>query len=286
MPTCQSLLLPLLLLLVVVALSITTTVLNNNNQQSYLSGVVLESSSATNGDDDNNYDEADYIINRSFQQTYAHMLPCDDISSWKQSRETSSIARKCMERTRDYIINNNSDNNHNITVPWWFRTLLRDITATGAYGGGGGGVFGPWHHFDTTDPPLNFCTMDKVGTSSWRSAFCKLNAKDCINNTQGSCGRRKCTWYTLQTMPQDAPWAVFVRDPLERLLSGYLDKCYDSINRRKQGHCQPEVVFNPKEYLHDAKDRPYHNLLDGIDENDKIMFEAYVDVLPLKVRRR
>jgi hypothetical protein len=53
-----------------------------------------------------------------------------------------------------------------------------------------------------------------------------------------------------------------------------------------QGHCQPEVVFNPKEYLHDANDRPYHNLLDSIDENDKIMFEAYVDVLPLKVRRR
>src|SRR6056300_545954 len=110
MPTCQRLLLPLLLLLVVVALSITTTLLNNNH-------VTISESSNSNsaGDDDNNYDEAEYIINRSFQQTYAHMLPCDDISSWMKARETSSIARKCMERSRDYIINS-SDNNHNITV--------------------------------------------------------------------------------------------------------------------------------------------------------------------------
>ena len=219
------------------------------------------------------YEDADTIIRRSYNQSYAHILPCEDNPSWMKGRETTNIAKDCIQKTREYIIS------QNVTVPWWLQTLLRDIT------GKGGGVYSPWHHFDTTKPLLNFCTIDKVATSEWRKVFCELNKADCVNTTEGSCGRKKCTWKTFQDMPEEAPWAVFVRDPLERLLSGFLDKCYNSWIRSIQGHCEPNVIFNPREGLKNDKNALYPNLLDSIEGEgrDKIMFEAYVDVMPLKV---
>lgn len=35
--------------------------------------------------------------------------------------------------------------------------------------------------------------------------------------------------------------ATFVRDPLERLVSGYLDKCVDARKRVGEKHCDPAV---------------------------------------------
>ena len=250
------------------------------NQRTYLSHSNRLGTSAAVGDDgdtkrnNRQYDDADFIIRRSFHQSYARILPCDDNPSWMKAGDTTSIAKECIQQTRDYITSGNG------TVPWWFQTLLRDIT------GKGGGVYVPWHHFYTTEPSLNFCTIDKVATTEWRSVFCKLNAADCVNNTKGSCGKRKCTYTTLKTMPGEAPWAVFLRDPLERLLSGFLDKCYNPNLRRREEHCQPNVVFNPMEALKNDKNKAYANLLDSIEVegNDKLLFEAYVDVMPLKVR--
>ncbi len=221
------------------------------------------------------YDDADVIIRRSFYQSYGRILPCDDNPSWMKGRNTNIIAKECIQKTRDYIIS------EDVTVPWWFQTLLRDVT------GRGGGVYAPWHHFDTTKPLLNFCTIDKVATSQWRKVFCELNKADCVNTTQGSCGRKKCAFRTLQTMPEEAPWAAFIRDPLERLLSGYLDKCYNTFHRQKQGHCAPNIVTNPMEGLKDGKNKSYSNLLDSIEDEgkEKEMFEAYVDIMPLKVSK-
>ena len=90
-------------------------------------------------------------------------------------------------------------------------------------------------------------------------------------------------------MPEDAPRAVFLRDPLERLLSGYLDKCYKMNVRRNEKHCEPNVVFNMPKGLAEGLNRDgkqkkeYPSLLDGLEGKDKLMFAAYVDVLPLKV---
>lgn len=218
----------------------------------------------------NSSDDADLIIRRSFEQSYAHILPCKK-SSWKAM--DSKIAIECMQKTRDYIASN-----PNITIPWWFQTLLRDILA------GGTGVYSPWHHFFTSKPPFHFCTMGKVATTEWRRVFCKLNKEDCVDDNNSSCNKQKCTWKTTQKMPTNAPWAVFVRDPLERLLSGFLDKCYNPKARKNQGHCAPNVVFNPKDPFLDAKNRSYANLLDSLDieGQEKAMFGAYVDVFPLK----
>lgn len=217
-------------------------------------------------------DEADVIIRRSYDKSYAHILPCD---------EDAPSGKACMKKTYDYFNpptttgTGDGGNHTKITIPsipWWFQTLLRDIQANLTYG--------PWHHLFTTTPAFNFCTIGKVATSEWRRVFCKLNADDCIVDPK-QCHKQKCMW-THKEMPEDAPWAVFLRDPLERLLSGYLDKCDKPIRRLHEEHCQPNVVFNPAPDMMDAKSNKYPSLLKDLDGKDKQMFAAYIDVLPLK----
>jgi len=111
------------------------------------------------------------------------------------------------------------------------------------------------------------------------------------------------------------PRTVFVRDPLERLLSGYLDKCFKPGVRTSQGHCEPNVVFGV-DFLERKARRGKHqqqnqlrkqrrgnangkeeeeeeegeeeeenippDLTTVIQNMDREMFAAYVDLLPLK----
>lgn len=257
----------LLILLLLTSLSLHQQTVMTRTLLPTFSDSVQQQQQSFSGLSSNSSDDADLIIQRSFEQSYAHILPCKK-SSWKAMDSRTAI--DCMQQTRDHIMS------QNINVPWWFQTLLRDILAAG------GGVYAPWHHFYTSKPPFHYCTIGKVATTEWRKVFCKLNAQDCVDDAS-SC-RGNCTWKTTQQMPPNAPWAVFLRDPLERLLSGYLDKCYNGRARKNQGHCEPNIVFNPKEQLVDAKNRTYANLLDSLDieGQEKAMFGAYVDVLPLK----
>lgn len=61
-----------------------------------------------------------------------------------------------------------------------------------------------------------------------------------------------------------------LRDPLERLLSGYLSKCVVPKRRSVEGHCEPNSVFNGTD------------LTLRIREDRRQMFAAYVDGLPLR----
>lgn len=242
-------------------------------------------------------DEADLIIRRSYEQSYAHILPCDD---------DAPSGKACMKKTLDYFIGGKGgDGQRTIgskisfargaarrtaqiepdgdganstvpTIPWWFQTLLRDTVQ-------GNGAFGGWHNFSTTAPLLNFCSIEKVATTEWRKVFCKLNADDCQPDPVKLCGKKKCAWQTKKGMPaKGVPRAVFLRDPLERLLSGYIDKCHKGLVRRREGHCEPNAVFNPAPGMASEKGRPYPLLLEHLDGYEKQMFAAYVDVLPLK----
>ncbi|KAL7524088.1 hypothetical protein ACHAXR_000433, partial [Thalassiosira sp. AJA248-18] len=217
-------------------------------------------------------DEASRIIRRSYEKSYALILPCDD-----EDDHPSSSEKSCMKKTLDYF-NQPPSNNSTVvpSIPWWFQTLLRDTQNNGAYGF--------WHHFYTSEPAFNFCTIGKVATTEWRRVFCKLNANDCIDDPIKLCGKKKCAWRTKKEMPENAPWAVFLRDPLERLLSGYLDKCYTPGTRSREKHCEPNIVFNLDPDLRDAKnnDRPFPSLIAHLEDKDKQMFGAYLDVLPLK----
>ena len=105
-------------------------------------------------------DEADYIIHKSYTETYARMFNCQD----------NIIEKDCIALIVANIINykkeettNNTATAH--TYPWWFQTLLRDIPSNGAYGF--------WHHFSTnaTYPSIKFCAIGKNGSTEWRKIF-------------------------------------------------------------------------------------------------------------------
>ena len=111
----------------------------------------------------------------------------------------------------------------------------------------------------------------------------------------------KCSKFnTRATLDHQTPNTVFVRDPLERLLSGYLDKCAKPNVRVSQGHCEPNEVFgidflqrkwqkeqqqkqqNGEEKLKQQDEKYPLDLTTVLQDRDKEMFAAYVDLLPLK----
>ena len=70
-------------------------------------------------------------------------------------------------------------------------------------------------------------------------------------------------------LPPNAPKIVFLLDPLERFLSAYLNKCVGFYKVEKQ--CEPLAVLHNDE----------SGLTEGLEENKRAKFEAYVDAMPL-----
>ncbi|KAL7522447.1 hypothetical protein ACHAWX_007130 [Stephanocyclus meneghinianus] len=233
----------------------------------------------------NPMDEADFIIQRAYAETYARMAPCTD----------EQIETDCIQTVVNHFNQQKIDKNQQILeyssrnesmssnseskltpLPWWFQTLLRDIPINGA--------FGFWHHFSTTSttPPIKFCAIGKNGSTEWRKVFKALNAHE-FKDLQ------KSKFNTRKQLSEDVPQTVFLRDPLERLLSAYLDKCVKDSVRRTQGHCEPNAIFASdwmaKTVKQPADDKTVISLpilFDAAQDADKEMFAAYVDVFPLK----
>jgi len=121
------------------------------------------------------------------------------------------------------------------------------------------------HHHHLSAPTrngkgLHFCTIGKIGTTQWRKLVCRLQRKP------SNGGRNVCIPDT--PISYEAPKAIFLRDPLERFLSAFIDKC---LHKRIERHCEPVAVF-----LDDA------SLVDGLDQSKKLLFEAYVNAMPLR----
>ena len=107
-------------------------------------------------------DEADYIIQKSYTETYARiMYHCQDDNVIE--KDCIALIVENMEHEKQETTNNSTTTAH--TYPWWFRTLLRDIPTNGAYGF--------WHHFSTnaTYPSIKFCAIGKNGSTEWRKVF-------------------------------------------------------------------------------------------------------------------
>ncbi len=219
-------------------------------------------------------DESTFIIQKAYNQTYAHVLPCDEslrgMNCWIK---TINYFRPRRRKNDDSI---SSEDSHNVTdeaqmspppsVPWWFQTFLRDLKYNQA--------FGWWQEKFFYTPHMKFCTIAKVGCSEWH-AICDDDPTICApveldpNETE--------KWI-------DAPRAVFLRDPLERLLSAFLNKCIDVPD---EGHCEPNPVFNPnvtQVNVRGDSDFGYtiEPLLEDIEDNKKQLFAAYLDIMPLK----
>ena len=245
-------------------------------------------------------DEADFIIRKSYSESYGRMFTCPDgiiekdciakvVENIKKQQQSSQ--NKTASTYNEEVHQNAQPSQH--PYPWWFTTLLRDIPSNGAYGF--------WHHFSTVSTnttPIKFCAIGKNGSTEWRKVFKALTKPEYCNNDDV----KKCDgkFNTAQKLSDDVPQTVFIRDPLERLLSAYLDKCVKPNVRVSQGHCEPNEVFGT-----DFLERKYNKLQKkeqqqkGQQQNgkaqyrqatldlthvlqDKEMFAAYVDLLPLK----
>jgi hypothetical protein len=179
------------------------------------------------------------------------------------------------------------------------------------------GVFGPWHELSTANLAvttmkddtltnggrggLKFCSIGKNGCTEWRGIFKALNAREyCsnsndmewMNNGRSNSYCKESKIHTNVKLDNDdsnsVPRTVFLRDPLERLLSGYLDKCVKPNIRKSQGHCEPNVVFGmdhlqvkKKSVATDNKGLPIPDMTLVVNKLEREMFATYVDLLPL-----
>jgi Sulfotransferase family len=148
--------------------------------------------------------------------------------------------------------------------PWWMKTMIRDMEYPR------GGLFGLWHQLQFHHPrSLQLCVYEKGGTKKFRNAHCRN-----INNDEVPTQPRQmsnCYLKQRQFDPNDVTdRVVFLRDPLDRFLSGFLDKCVrrgDAVD-----HCEPTTVF------YNTSTSPVHHLL----WDKKFFFDMYVDTLGLK----
>ena len=175
--------------------------------------------------------------------------------------------------------------------PWWFFTLLRD--GSGPAGNIkrdnitfiNGGLFGAWHEALAENPGVSMCMMEKNGVTQWRKVFFKLNGGFEPNAT------KKMPFLPQRLKPEarirvplsksEFPSFVFLRDPLERFLSAYIDKCYKPVHRRSHLHCEPNILFNNPS-TKDTLMKGLYNQTDGAILQAKEAFEMYVDTIPLK----
>jgi hypothetical protein len=119
--------------------------------------------------------------------------------------------------------------------PWWVQTMLRDALDQET------GLYGDWHHL-VAQGSVMMCTIEKIGTREWRYYMCLLNGggKQCHSGC-GGCIQS----VDAQTIRANPDWFkfVFVRDPIERFISAYLDKCARTRLARSEKHCEPLEVF-------------------------------------------
>jgi hypothetical protein len=125
---------------------------------------------------------------------------------------------------------------------------------------------------------MDFCTIEKVATTQWRNVQCVLNEGKNVSKSPMPCQLKKDRLEARRGRMGEGSRggrravsrAVMLRDPLERMLSGYLNKCAHVPTRKLEGHCEPNSVFNGT------------ILTSGIRDDKRQLFAAYVDAFPLK----
>lgn len=192
---------------------------------------------------------ARHIVERAYNKTYKVLVD--------QCSDTSMSMRECIkawhQQKTDYA--------------WWFETMLRDAAFPGS------GLFGYWHlqNLQSSSHTVQFCNMEKVACTEWRALRCLL---DGYNSTTKTCANQK---------PQPTPpklRAVFLRDPLERFLSGFINKC---LQHTWEGHCEPQAIHRPELQTPNSKRTDaVPPLVQELAIHNHRYFEAYVDTIPLK----
>jgi hypothetical protein len=175
--------------------------------------------------------------------------------------------------------------------PWWFFTMLRDGSAVNApmkrdnitYTNGG--LFGLWHEAVAENPNISMCLIEKVANSQWRKVFFEMNGAREPGATKKMPflpQRYKPGARVKLPMPKATyPTFIFLRDPLERFLSAYMDKCFKTLHRGTHQHCEPNLLHdNPS--TRDTLMKGLYDVKDGAVVRKKEAFEMYVDTVPLR----
>ena len=195
------------------------------------------------------------IVEKAFEESYAYLVDhCGNI------RQTG--LQKCLARL--YLLETDVNSTVRDKWPWWFQTLIRDARIVKT------GLFGPWHFLQYQDPTMQLCVYEKGGTKLWRTAHCQYLTRKGFNTTGATptnCYNRQGKLNTTGKVER----SVFLRDPLERYLSGFLDKCAYKTYRLSQPHCHPSVVFQNK------NNTDVNEFLD----HPKQLFQVHVDISPV-----
>jgi hypothetical protein len=173
---------------------------------------------------------ADYIVKESYSNVYRDFVErCSPEKFYKKE-----CFRPMTSTTRN---NRNHDNNNETSSPppppWWFESLRRGATTS---------LFIDAYHqvwFDS--PPLRVCRIEKVASDSWREIHKKVKRDNNSSPLRIGAGTAGLGWTGPTT--RNFPRVVFFRDPLERFLSGYINKCIRP-DRRKEGHCEPDGIYD------------------------------------------
>ena len=190
---------------------------------------------------------AQSIIERTYDATFAKLAAM----SCPKSQPAGDCYRTLLRRTDGWVT----------PLPWWFRTMLQESAAITSQW---------WMTLKSTDPPLRQCQLPKVGSKQWIMFIHVMNGDPNPHSPNGR--TRKVSWN--ERGHNDAgPKFVVLRDPLERYLSAFLDKCVNPENLY-QKHCEPwENGFNSN-----SKNK----VMAELRGDHRVLFEAFVHASPLK----
>lgn len=201
------------------------------------------------------HDLGQQIVQKAFKDSFADLAArCND------DEESPREFMHCLKRLYKHARSSTATTREQ-SWPWWFQTMLRDVPKPS------NGMAGSWHYLQFPEQPMpKLCIYGKGATKQWRKVHCdawnqQFNAPD-----DGRC-------YEIQGTPDpNASKAVFLRDPLERFLSAFLDKC-TGRHMTSQPHCEPSIVFQNEEQT--------HVVTDFLNDTTKL-FEIYVDTFPVR----
>lgn len=209
------------------------------------------------------------IIRKTFDQTYGKLM-ATHCPKTKMARtcyqnflqDQSNATLSSSNRNGNQIVRSNDNEEDPAALPWWFRTLLAESAI----------VASEWWQMLCTkgNPHLRQCQLPKVGSKQW-SKFMHLMNEEGWKHADDKIF--KYSW-NYRGRNWKGPKFVVLRDPLERYLSGFLDKCVGS--NVWQGHCEPKAVFTDGSY------DPEKNSIKDIKSDQRVLFDAFVHTSPLK----